>query len=269
MGLRWQRSGDHIDLRALHGFTLTAASWSPLIAALGEEPGAGRDLGYGVVDLPGHGDSTTVAANLEETADLLVAEDQSSAWLGYSLGGRVALHVALAHPGLVERLVLIGAHPGIEDEAERGRRRASDSALADELDAIAALSPTCQRQALRAFLDRWLSQPLFATLSPDAAAMEQRLCNTPSGLASSLRLAGTGSQRPLWDRLGELSMPILLLAGELDAKFSALARRAASAIGPNAHAATVKGAGHAVHLEAPGPSARIIRHFLVHGRPPP
>jgi pimeloyl-ACP methyl ester carboxylesterase len=81
-------------------------------------------------------------------------------------------------------------------------------------------------------------------------AREDRLRSTASGLAAALRGMGTGVMTPLWDRLGELAMPVTLIAGEHDEKFRAIAERMAEGI-PDARVVVAGGAGHAVHLEAP------------------
>ncbi len=223
----------------LHGFTQTGASWAPVVAELqGRRP-------IILPDAPGHGASSQVRTDLWGTADRLVATvGRPAVWVGYSMGGRTALHVALAHPDQVEGLVLISATAGIDAAVERAARRAADDALAARIEA----------DGTEAFLDFWLSQPLFSTLPPASAGREARLANTPEGLASSLRLAGTGSQEPLWDRLVELrerALPVLAVAGELDKKYSEQAARVAAAIGPSARLLIVPGAGHACHLEQP------------------
>ncbi|HUO48518.1 MAG TPA: alpha/beta fold hydrolase [Acidimicrobiales bacterium] len=237
-----------------HGFTQTARTWGPLLASLA----AHRQVV--AVDLPGHGRSAPVRADLERTAVLLGEAGGEADYLGYSLGGRVALHLALARPELVRRLVLIGATAGIEDDAARAARRAADGALADGLEEAAARDPA---GALHEFLARWLAGPLFATLAPGDAQLEGRRANDAIALASSLRLCGTGTQAPLWDRLGSLAMPVLVVAGILDERFAATGRRMARAIGPNATLALVPGAGHACHLERPAATARIVEAFLA------
>jgi 2-succinyl-6-hydroxy-2,4-cyclohexadiene-1-carboxylate synthase len=227
----------------LHGFTQTARSWH----AVAHEFKADHEIV--AVDLPGHGDSPQVRANLTATADLVAEAAGPGTYLGYSMGGRVALHVALAHAGHVQRLVLIGATAGIEDAGERADRHSTDHALADFIET----------NGVELFLERWLAQPLFARLAPDAADRTDRLRNTAAGLASSLRLAGTGSQEPLWERLHELAMPVLVVAGEHDDKFTELAHRLVSAIGPNATFVSVAGAGHAAHLEKPDAFVQAYR----------
>jgi 2-succinyl-6-hydroxy-2,4-cyclohexadiene-1-carboxylate synthase len=223
----------------LHGFTQTGGSWAPIVAGLNDRSP------IILPDAPGHGGSSQVRADLWRTADLLAGTvGRPALWVGYSMGGRMALHVALAHPDQVDGLVLISTTAGIDAPEERDARRAADDALAARI----------QADGTEAFLDFWLAQPLFVTLPSGSAGREARLANTPDGLASSLRLAGTGSQEPLWDRLAELgerSLPVLLIAGELDGKYRDQASRMASAIGPSARALIVSGAGHACHLEQP------------------
>jgi 2-succinyl-6-hydroxy-2,4-cyclohexadiene-1-carboxylate synthase len=177
--------------------------------------------------------------------------------LGYSMGGRVALALALAHPDRVGALVLESASPGLAGAGERAARVAADAALAARIE----------REGVPAFVDCWEALPLWASqarLSADARAAlrAQRLQNTPVGLANSLRGLGTGSQPPLWDRLGDLAAPTLLVAGCDDAKFSDLARRMAEAIPAN-ELLLVHSAGHAVHLEQPAVFARLVRDFLL------
>jgi 2-succinyl-6-hydroxy-2,4-cyclohexadiene-1-carboxylate synthase len=172
--------------------------------------------------------------------------------VGYSLGGRVCLRLALDRPDLVGALVLVGASPGIADAGERAERRAADQALAGELE----------RDGVAAFLDRWLAGPLFATLPAERAGRAERLGNGATGLGAALRLLGVGAQEPLWARLPELAAPVLLVAGELDGKFAGLAGRMAAAVGPNARVALVPGAGHAAHLEQPERFGDLVERFL-------
>lgn len=230
----------------VHGFTQTARCWGPF----GIDLAATHDVV--AVDAPGHGRSSAVRADLSEGAELLGAVGGRATYVGYSMGGRLALHLALAHPYLVDRLVLIGATAGIDAEGERAERRRADERLADHLEDV----------GVDAFLEEWLAQPLFAGLSPDAACLPERRRNSAAGLAASLRLAGTGTQRPLWDELSRLTMPVLLLVGDQDRKFTALAERMASAIGPRATICAVAGAGHSVHLEAPTLTATLLGQWL-------
>jgi 2-succinyl-6-hydroxy-2,4-cyclohexadiene-1-carboxylate synthase len=229
-----------------HGFTQTLASWDPIATRLAARGRVVR------VDLPGHGGSAAVSAGFDEAAGLVAEAGGHAAYVGYSLGGRLCLRLALDRPDLVRALVLIGASPGIADPAERAARRVADEALAAELE----------RDGLERFLERWLAQPLFATLPPARAGLAARLANTAAGLAGSLRLNGTGAQAPLWERLGSLHPPVLLLAGALDRKFTGLAERMAAAVGPAAEVALVPGAGHAAHLERPDAVGDLIEGFL-------
>jgi 2-succinyl-6-hydroxy-2,4-cyclohexadiene-1-carboxylate synthase len=228
----------------VHGFTQTGASWAATAGALA--------VGHEVVcpDAPGHGSKAGVRSDLWEGARILGEECGRAAYVGYSMGGRLALHLALADPERVTALVLVGATGGIDDADERAARRASDEALADRLERIGA----------DAFLDEWLAQPLFAGLPAEARGGRS---TDATGMASSLRLAGTGTQEPLWDRLGGLSMPVLVVAGERDAKFRALGQRLVGTIGANAELMLVPDAGHAAHLEQPGAFVALVRPWLA------
>jgi 2-succinyl-6-hydroxy-2,4-cyclohexadiene-1-carboxylate synthase len=230
----------------VHGFTQTAASWDAIeyrLTALGHDVCA--------LDAPGHGAHHDTHLGLWKGADLLAAEGGRGTWVGYSMGGRLALHVALAHPDNVERLVLIGATPGLESASERIERQASDDLLAEELE----------RDGLDAFLSRWLSQPLFATLPEDSAGLDARRRNTVSGLAAALRLMGTGAQDPLWERLRDIKCPVMLVTGSLDTKFTDIAQRMESQL-PDAHIAALNGCGHAAHLEAPDAFVGVLDAFV-------
>jgi 2-succinyl-6-hydroxy-2,4-cyclohexadiene-1-carboxylate synthase len=232
-----------------HGFTQTARSWRDLERLLRERVAGAETV---AVDLPGHGDAPPPPdSDLWTAADRLVDAGGPGTYVGYSMGGRVALHAALARPGEVRALVLIGATAGIDDPAERESRRIADEALADRIEAI----------GVEAFIDEWLANPLFDGLTPDTALREDRLRNTPGGLAASLRATGTGRQSPLWDRLDEIDVPVLVLAGEHDAKFRALGDRLASMI-PAATFEVVADAGHCVHLEQPEATADAVARWV-------
>jgi 2-succinyl-6-hydroxy-2,4-cyclohexadiene-1-carboxylate synthase len=229
----------------LHGFTHTGASWEPVREALGESH---RAL---APDVRGHG-SAGECRPVELDAvldDLSRLAPESFALAGYSMGGRLALHLALAHPGRVERLVLVGASPGIADPAQREARRAADERLADEIEHL----------DIEVFAQRWARTPVLAGVSEDVArrAREDRLRSGPAGLALALRGLGTGALPPVWDRLSELLMPVALVVGERDAKFQAIARQMAGAL-PSPQVVVVPGAGHAVHLENPRRVAQAI-----------
>lgn len=247
---RGESTGVGSPVVLLHGFTQSGSAW----AAIADELTQSHQVV--TIDAPGHGRSSDVEADLADGADLMVASAPAPAsWVGYSMGGRFALHVALRHPDAVRRLVLVSTTAGIDDPNERESRRAADDELADRIEKI----------GVRAFLEEWLSQPLFATLPAEDAALESRLTSTAHGLASSLRLAGSGQQEPLWERLSSLSMPVLVIAGELDSKYVALGRRLVESIGSNASLHVIERAGHACHLEQPQALLRIVQPFLREG----
>ncbi len=235
-------------LLLLHGFTQTGRGWDEVARHLDGE--RYRPL---APDLRGHGAAgPRRPIDMDAcVADVARLAPGSFALAGYSMGGRLALHVALAHPERVARLVLVSTTAGIDDEAQRARRRDSDAALAAWMEA--------DGRTMSEVADRWGAQPLFAGQAPEvaAAARADRLSNQPADLAASLRGMGTGAMRPLWDRLGELTMPVAVVVGEDDAKFSALGERLSRALA-RAELTVVPGAGHALVLEAPAAVARAI-----------
>lgn len=229
----------------LHGFTQTGVSWRPVVEALGD----GIDVA--TPDLPGHGSAGEERLDLPGTASWLASTHGRAVYVGYSMGGRVALRLALDHPHVVSRLVLVGATAGIDDPAERVARREADEALARRIEA----------DGVDAFLDGWLAQPLFAGLEVAPDDLAARRANTAAGLASSLRLSGTGTMDPpWWPELAGLTVPATLVAGEHDVRFTALAHRLAAAIGGPAQVEVVAGATHACHLQRPAEVAALIRH---------
>lgn len=239
--------GDGDPVVLLHGFTQSGASWEPIATALAE------DHRVVTVDAPGHGRSSHLRVGLGDGAEMMAVEAPSpAAWVGYSMGGRFALQVALHHPDTVTRLVLVSTTAGIEDPAARQQRRCADEVLANRIETM----------GVEPFVKEWLAQPLFSTLALEAAAIESRLTSTAEGLASSLRLAGAAEQEPAWHLVGSLSMPVLVVTGELDPKYTALGERLVERIGSNARLHVIEGAGHACHLEQPQAFLRLVRPFL-------
>ena len=231
----------------LHGFTQSGTSWQPIVPCL-QAHGA-----LLVPDLIGHGRSPAPvevtpyameACVAQVLAVLDAAQVERAWWLGYSMGGRVALQVAAHHPERVGGLVLLSATPGLPGADERTERRLADEALAQRIE----------REGVAAFLDFWMGLPLFAGLQklpPEerAALRAARLGNTPVGLANSLRGMGTGAMPPVWDALSAMDVPTLLLAGMADAKFTRIAKAMAAQM-PQATLRLLEGVGHALHLEA-------------------
>ncbi|MCY3960386.1 MAG: 2-succinyl-6-hydroxy-2,4-cyclohexadiene-1-carboxylate synthase [bacterium] len=243
---------NHTATVVLHGFTGSAAAMVPFTTRLPDP--------VLVLDLPGHGagpiseDPTdyTMAAAIAGVVSA-TAHLERFALVGYSMGGRVALHFALAHPDRVGSLALIGARPGIDNPAERAERIAADEALADRIES----------DGIEWFADFWADQPLFATqrsrLLPEQQAelRAQRLACDPHGLAHSLRGMGAGAVEPVGCRLRELAMPCALIAGVDDAKFVGIAQEMAAEI-PQAVVCLIPDAGHAAHLEAPDLTAAAV-----------
>jgi 2-succinyl-6-hydroxy-2,4-cyclohexadiene-1-carboxylate synthase len=198
-------------------------------------------------ELPGHG-SAPDASSWEEAVERLRPDGEVELF-GYSMGARLALALALRHPGSVARLTLESGTAGIEDAGERARRKQEDDALATFIET----------EGMEKFVDRWEQHPTLASLRPFAARLRpERLAHRPSGLASALRQLGTGAQPSLWGGLADLRVPVRLIAGARDEKFAALARRMHELL-PRADLVIVPDCGHAPHLERPQAFLEALR----------
>ena len=242
----------------LHGFLGAASDWEPVMQMLAPHHFCVA------IDLPGHGRSVGLddsACRLQGAADLVqeVLDKMKigrCALAGYSLGGRLALMLALQHPARWSKLTLVSASPGLEDDRARATRASSDAALAARLES----------DSFAAFLTDWYQQPMFAALWENAPLREEvlrrRARNSPAELARALRGMGPGVQPPLWNALKELDAPVLLMAGERDGKYVALARQM-EGLCKQGRLAIVPAAGHAVHLETPAAFSRCLLDFLA------
>ncbi len=242
----------------LHGFTGDGGYWLPVARALAPRLCI-------LPDLPGHGETTAPlpleAWNMDRAAAAIAdALDRIGIRrydvVGYSMGGRLALHLALQQMARVSRLTLVGASPGIEAPAERARRVSSDEELASLLE----------REGIERFVERWESLPIFATqeeLSPEVqdGMRRSRIAQDPLALAAALRAFGVGAQRPLGDLVARLSMPVLLVAGERDSKYCQVAEWMAERIA-GARIAIVPESGHSVPLERPEEFSAVLASFL-------
>jgi len=258
--LRGEARNSAQTLILLHGFTGSAAAWGHQLDTL-------SDYGLRIIalDLLGHGQSDAPDDPQRYTIercqqDILAAlrelgvSQGQAILLGYSMGGRIALYTAFS--GFFGALILESASPGLEDPAEREQRRIDDESLAASIE----------RDGVEAFIERWERLPLFASqstlpLEVREALHRQRLNNRAAGLAQSLRGVGAGVQPSLFSRLPTLQIPVLLIAGELDTKFMAIARRMARLL-PQAQLCVIPGAGHTVHLERPEEFVSSVGDFI-------
>ncbi len=241
------KQGVHTDsdrIVLLHGFTQNARCWGSFANLLGEATGCE----IVAIDAPGHGNSPIEhdTADLWESASLIAEAGGDAHYVGYSMGGRMAIHLALAHPELLRSLTLIGATAGIEDDNDRTARHYADVALASRLKAI----------GLPAFLDEWLALPLFNGLNAESSCRSARLTNRVNGLAESLVASSTGAQENLWPRIPEIHVPMLAIAGETDAKFVAIAQRLSHS------PVIIDGAGHSAQWEQPEATAHAVADFI-------
>ncbi|MFO8173368.1 MAG: 2-succinyl-6-hydroxy-2,4-cyclohexadiene-1-carboxylate synthase [Longimicrobiales bacterium] len=260
--VRIQGKGEPLLL--IHGFTGSVEAW-------GEESLRGLSQGFQVVavDLLGHGASDVsddpqryrteeMLRDLCQVLDAVAIE--SARWLGYSMGGRIALAGAIRRPSRVSALILESASPGLEGEKERRGRRRADEALAEGI----------LRGGMEAFVDHWMGLPLFATQGKlpervQAANRERRLKNDPVALAACLRGNGTGVQPSFWEELGNIRVPTLILAGEEDRKFTEISGRMSEEI-PGAELRVIPRSGHSIHLENPFAWLAAVRTFRPEGK---
>lgn len=240
-------------LVALHGFTGNRQVWRTL------EPAWSSALRVVAIDLPGHGESDCAGARgftgaVDAIASLLDSLGlERPTLLGYSLGARVALGLAAAHPSRIGKLILESGSPGLDSARERSARRLDDEALAQSIE----------REGVEAFVDRWERLPLFAGMAalPPAVRAElraRRLACSTEGLADALRSLGVAAQPNFWPQLPRIRVPTLLLTGDADAKFTAISRRMLGAL-PICWSRRFAGAGHTLHLEAaPAYAAEVV-----------
>jgi 2-succinyl-6-hydroxy-2,4-cyclohexadiene-1-carboxylate synthase len=246
-------------LLMLHGFTGSIQAWQGIPDRIH------GDFQPVVVDLIGHGQTSAPADPKRygidhAVSDLISLMDElgirQTALLGYSMGGRVALHMALSHPERISALVLESAAPGIDDPGQRASRRASDEKLAQKIE----------QEGLESFVDFWESIPLFQSQQrlPDSVRQRQReirLGQSPTGMANSLRGMGAGSMRPVTGHLRNLPMPILYLAGEFDDKYRGIGEMLAVEV-PHGRYVEIPAAGHTIHLEQPDAYLDTITRWL-------
>ena len=254
-------AGDGVPVTLLHGFTQSGRSWQELISRMPE------GWKWIVPDLRGHGETQTrrdaPCSMGASTEDLLALWDalgvEKTHLVGYSMGGRLALHVAAQHPERLLSLVTISAHAGLDPDAREGRRQGDE-----------ALAARIEKEGLEAFVDHWGSLPMFAGLERRgpiyvAEIRAERMRNHAAGLACSLRGMGAGVMAPVWDGLAHVVVPCTFVAGQLDHGYVASARRLA-ATAPNGRVEIVPRAGHPVHQERPDAFARVLAAHLAMAR---
>lgn len=249
-------SGDPLVL--LHGFTGSSANWSDI------RPQFEQHFTTITIDLPGHG-QTASPADAQRYQIERAAEDVQTIihqlalsspvhLLGYSMGARLALYFALTYPDSIQSLILESTSPGLKTDAERDARRMGDEQLTLDIE----------DKGIAWFVDYWTNIPLFSTQNETLRARLKalRMNNNPQGLSNSLRGMGTGMQPSLWERLAEFNVPTLLITGEHDRKYVAIAEQMAALI-PNASSVILPDAGHTVHAEQPDSYTQTVVNFIL------
>lgn len=259
-----ERAGSGRPLVLLHGFTGSKSNWRHIIPALTEDHTviAIDILGHGESDKPDDAHRYRMEYVGNDIIKLIRAMTTASiTLLGYSMGGRLALYLAVHYPDEIERLILESASPGLASEEARLQRRNSDEQLTERIE----------REGIPAFVDYWENIALFESQKqlPEVVQAElhtQRLNNSALGLANSLRGMGTGVQPSLWEKLTQVQQPTLLLTGEFDAKFHAIAEQMKTQM-PDAQHISVPHAGHTIHLEQPEIYLHHVQAFCSQALP--
>jgi 2-succinyl-6-hydroxy-2,4-cyclohexadiene-1-carboxylate synthase len=262
MGLLYSKQADErreagaIECWCLHGAVGLAADWRGIAKTLATS-GIGsraveawRFLEEGPLPLDAFGKA------LNDDATQEVFRGNGRALLGYSMGGRLALHALLEKKHPWQAAVIVSAHPGLENPAERTARHTADAAWATR-----ALAGNWQE-----FLAAWNQQPLLGSPLPRDPQASSAMILRRREIARSFVDWSLGAQQPLWDRLSEISIPVLWVVGEQDAKFRSLAERAVALL-PNARLAIAPAAGHRVPWEAEAWFSDNVAGFLRLGNP--
>jgi 2-succinyl-6-hydroxy-2,4-cyclohexadiene-1-carboxylate synthase len=250
-------SRDRQIILFLHGFLGDRADFAQVISLLSEQ------FYCLAVDLPGHGktrgvggdESYTMPNTARALVDLLDSLNIERCFLvGYSMGGRLALYLALNFPERFPKIVVESASPGLKNQQERDARIQHDFKLASQLET----------SDLSSFLANWYNQPLFASLKKHPEfnrIIESKLQNNPFELARALRNLSTGCQPCLWDKLKQNGNPLLLLAGEYDNKFLSINTEMAS-LCEAARLEIISSCGHNIHFEDVNAFVKQIRQFF-------
>jgi 2-succinyl-6-hydroxy-2,4-cyclohexadiene-1-carboxylate synthase len=231
---------------ALHGAVGMAADWREYAASLPSELGGVRRL-----DLWRFLDCCPMP--LEKFGDTLAGEithvDPAPVLVGYSMGGRLALHALIARPDLWKAAIIISAHPGLSDEAERSERREKDA----EWSALALKGGWSE------FLQRWEAQSVIggAGEMPDRNPLKGRRAS----IARSFIDWSLGAQADLSKGLKGVTCPVLWLTGERDGKFTEIAKGVVPDI-PKAEHVIIPDCGHRVPWEKPREFSAACRDFL-------
>ncbi|NQV30766.1 MAG: 2-succinyl-6-hydroxy-2,4-cyclohexadiene-1-carboxylate synthase [Candidatus Marinimicrobia bacterium] len=255
-------AGDRNGLPLLwfHGFMGSGTDWQPMIDDLFPE------YCNILVDLPGHGKSNHSSKgsylnylNYLNYLDVLMDQLSNQGFgtfvaIGYSLGGRVALHFQQRFPRRILGLVGLSTAPGLKTAHERLQRHHSDELLMDSLE----------RLGFSDFLTKWYAQPIFGSIQDNnelfEKLLESRSKNEPEQLRTALNLFGNGALPSLWNSLTEITTPILLLSGSQDAKYCGINQEMVNLLPTGRH--RIVAGGHSFHLEKPLETALAIRHFL-------
>ena len=253
----YEVNGQGPPIVLLHGFTGSQATWSTFVSKWKDK------FQLITIDLPGHGQTVTGTTRTMETCsdDLRQLFDHLKLapfhLVGYSMGGRVALSFAMLYPQCVSSLILESASPGLHSEHEQKQRVVNDEKLAQRIET----------EGITSFVNFWENITLFDSQRKLPNVIQQslrkeRLAQSKRGLARSLRGMGSGSQPSWWDKLPELTKPVLLIVGQLDEKFVKINEIMEKSLS-RADLSIVKNVGHAIHVEEPEKFGKLVVAFIL------
>jgi len=228
-------------LTFIHGFMGLPCDWDDVRAALTEFETSGVEIGLA----PDWQSSVRQLAKAIPSRSILV---------GYSMGARLALGVATESPEKVAGLIFVSGNPGLETLQAREQRREADERVAARIE----VEPLLQ------FLTDWYRGSVFAALPEELRRLEiaTKLVRPSSHWPAILRTNSVSQQPNYWPRLKELTMPTLVVAGELDEKYRKIAQRIQQECSsPKLSAKVVRNCGHIVHREQPEAFCKLIRDF--------
>lgn len=264
-GVRYyvESCGEGFPLLLLHGFTGDSSTWMPFCKRWGHHSRLVMPdiIGHGKTESPQDPERFAIEAAAKDLRNLLdEMKIEKTDLLGYSMGGRLGLTFALLYPERVRNLILESSSPGLLTEDEQIKRRINDRELAEMI----------MEKGIVNFVDFWEEIPLFSSLIDTSVQSknllrEQRLAQSPTGLANSLLGMGTGSQPSWWGKLKDLKCRVLLVTGEKDKKFCRIADQMAESL-QNSSKVTVKNSGHTIHVEEPEKFGTIVSGFLTQSK---
>lgn len=240
----------------LHGFLGRWSEWKSIIKKLGD------DFGFIAIDLPGHGHSVNFTSGIydfrivaEAIIDILEQNKYfPCSLLGYSMGGRLALYLAVFYPQYFSHIIVESATPGLQTKHQIIKRKQWEQGIIQKLEEL----------SVSQFIKEWYEAPMFLSLRKHKnfiKLIKQREQNDRRGLINALTNLGTGVMPNLWEKCAQIAMPLFYIVGEKDLKCNRIAKKI-NKKNPKSTIYTVENCGHNVHFENPDIFCDIVRNIF-------